>query len=175
MYNLRTNYLRIFQICKDSLYQHFVSGHNFNVYWHAPKMSDLEVVSLSITADVVGIFSENLLFSVLKTDYSCAFPNLVHRITYNRRRKKLQPYIAQVAVRMSELVNPSNNLYVLDSMPLPICETIRFPRNKFRTNIADIQPSPGYHASHRKHYYGWDATPIQITNGCLRESNAFCG
>lgn len=61
MYNLRTNYLRIFQICKDSLHQHFVSGHNFNVYRHAPKMADLEVVSLSITADVVGIFSENCI------------------------------------------------------------------------------------------------------------------
>lgn len=154
MYNLLTNYQRIFQICKDSLNHYLVSNHNFTAYRYPAKMSDLEVISLSITAEVLGIGSENLLFSILKTDYKSKFPHLIHRTNYNRRRRKLQPYISQVAQRIGQLIDPQPSLYILDSIPLPICQPIRIPRCKINKNDSECLPSRGYHASHKQYYYG---------------------
>lgn len=117
-------------------------------------MSDLEVISLSITAEVLGIGSESLLFSILKTEYLSKFPHLIQRTNYNRRRRKLQPYISQVAQRVGQLIDPQPALYILDSIPLPICQPFRIPRCKINKNEPECLPSRGYHASHKQYYYG---------------------
>ena len=53
-------------------------------------MSDLEIITLSITSECLGIDSENLLWCKIKKDYSKYFPNLIHRTRYNARRKTLR-------------------------------------------------------------------------------------
>ena len=54
-----------------------------------PKFSDLEVISLSLTAEALGIDSENYLFHKLSKEYSADFYNLISRRQYNQRRKLL--------------------------------------------------------------------------------------
>ena len=44
---------------------------NLKSYSHKPKMSDLEVISLAITAECLSIDSENLLFSLNCIELRC--------------------------------------------------------------------------------------------------------
>ena len=53
-----------------------------------PRFSDLEIVSLSITSEAMGIDSECLLFAKLN-EYRNEIPNLISRRQYNDRRKLL--------------------------------------------------------------------------------------
>ena len=51
-----------------------------------PIFSDLEIVSLSITSEAMGIDSVCLLFAKLN-EYRNEMPNLISRRQYNDRRK----------------------------------------------------------------------------------------
>ena len=51
-----------------------------------PRFSDLEIVSLSITSEAMGIDSECLLFAKLN-EYRNEMPNLISCRQYNDRRK----------------------------------------------------------------------------------------
>ena len=51
-----------------------------------PKMSDIEVVALSLTAEYMSIDSENAPFERLK---GCAIQNLLERSQFNKRRRIL--------------------------------------------------------------------------------------
>ncbi len=60
-----------------------------NIPWRgvAPKFSDLEVISLSLAAESIGIDRKSLLFSKLN-EYKDDFSSLISRRQYNDRRKR---------------------------------------------------------------------------------------
>ncbi|TQM49927.1 DDE family transposase [Arcticibacter tournemirensis] len=155
MHNLKTNFDKILEISKLALTEYMLADGNFFKYRNLPKLSDIEIVALSITSEALGIDSENLLFSKLRTEYSGEFPNLIDRSNYNRRRKRLQDYIALVAQPISEIINPDNHQFIIDSVPVPICQNVRISRTSICREDLHVQPSRGYHASHRLHYYGF--------------------
>ncbi|MDQ1090507.1 hypothetical protein QE390_005111 [Siphonobacter sp. SORGH_AS 1065] len=153
-YNLKTNYDKIFQICRSSLKWKLRKGDNLLVYGKPTKTSDFEIVTLSITAEILQITSKNTLFSVLKSDYPNWFSTLFHRSTYNRRCRKLQTYISRVAQSIAKQISLNNSIFILDSMPLPLCHQVRVYRNKTANKNNDIPPSHRYHASHKCSYFG---------------------
>lgn len=155
MHNLKTNFDKIFQICKTHLEEYIIDNDNFYNYPNMPKMSDIQIVTLSITAESLSIDSENLLFSKLKKDYSLDFPNLINRSNFNRRRKKLINYIAMVNQNIADTIEPSKDTYILDSMPIPICKNIRIKASKICKDDENVLPTTTYHASHKQYYYGF--------------------
>lgn len=95
---------------------------------------------MSITADVLQITSqrrpsENTLFSVLKSDYLCLFSTLFHRSTYNRKRRKLQPYIAAISQCIVKRISTDPITFILDSIPLLWCQNVRVHKNKIGKKI----------------------------------------
>ena len=96
MHNFKTNFDKFLRITKSALKDYLLPDGNFKHYHHLPHFSDIEVVTLAITAEVLGIDTEKLLFSKLKKDYSKDSPTLPHRCNFNRRRKKLNAYIALI-------------------------------------------------------------------------------
>ena len=89
MHNIKSNFGKILEITKSIFADSLDPDGNFTHYPNKPKMSDIEVVALSCTAEALAIDSENWLFSKLKSDYATEFPNLIERSNFNRRRKKL--------------------------------------------------------------------------------------
>ena len=69
-------------------------------------MSDCQIIALAITGKTLGIDSENYFWGKLKSDHAEDFPNLIDRSNFNRRRKRLYPFIEQlnqsIAVRLDE-------------------------------------------------------------------------
>ncbi len=55
--------------------------------------TDLEIVSLALTAEYMALDSENWLFKKITSDDSSAFPYPIDRTGYNSRTRQLFPVI----------------------------------------------------------------------------------
>jgi hypothetical protein len=73
MHNIKTNFDIIFDICKSIFKDAVLADDNFHRYSNKPKMSDLQLVALSLTTEPLSIDSENHLFNKLKHEYFDVF------------------------------------------------------------------------------------------------------
>lgn len=74
----------------DDLYQQFVLAsvsQRRNI--DTAKLSDSEIITLSICGDLIGIDSENAWYSFVKRNYRHLFPMLCSRTRFNRTRRAL--------------------------------------------------------------------------------------
>jgi hypothetical protein len=62
-------------------------------------------------------------------------------------------------------LEPNPSAHIIDSIPIPICENPRIYRTKICTGDAQVMPSNGYHASHKKHYFGFKLQLIITQKG----------
>ena len=79
MHNLPTIFAKYLEICKhfgDNLVNEKGNQPRRGV---VPRFSDLEVIALSLTAESIGIDSENNLFAKLFSEYHTQMPNLISR------------------------------------------------------------------------------------------------
>ena len=89
MHNIHTNFIKIIDVLKDIIGDQITETGNYSRRGSIPKFSDIEVIALSLTAECLGIDSENYLFSKLNKEYLDDFKNLISRRQYNDRRKLL--------------------------------------------------------------------------------------
>jgi hypothetical protein len=127
MHDLKAIYDKVKECILNTSKQYFVYGENSRFYPRLPKMSDLEVICLSIAAECTQIDSENLLWSKIQKDYPTMFSKLSHRTKFNRRRKQLRPIMSECLTSISELIhdNIADETLVIDSMPIPTCKLAR--------------------------------------------------
>ncbi|MCW0487205.1 IS982 family transposase, partial [Riemerella anatipestifer] len=83
-----------------------------------PKMSDLEVISLNITAEYLSIDSELQLFRKLPN----SLINKIERSVYNKRKRRLSLQTEQIRQRISMEFNEFEDIFIVDSMPMKVCE-----------------------------------------------------
>lgn len=155
MHNIKANFDKIFRVVKNILQEKTDENQNFKRRGTIPLFSDTEVVSLSLTAECLGIDSENLLFSKLNKEYRQDFVNLISRRQYNDRRKALFMVTENVREQMAKQLNEVTEVYAIDSMPLEICKLSRERRNKMGKEEQYSSPDKGYCASQKKYFYGY--------------------
>lgn len=88
MHNLKTNFDKILNITKSFFKDSIDSDGNCTFYPKKPKMSDCEIITLSLLGEAIGIDSENYLFGKLRSDHLQDFPNLIDRSRFNRKIKR---------------------------------------------------------------------------------------
>ncbi len=127
MYDLKVIYNKVKATVQSEAKEYFVFDDNYRNYPNKPKMSDLETVSLAITAECLQIDSENYLWSKLKKDYPKLFKGLPHRTNYNRRQRRLVDLISLCNHKLSDVLyeQKPNDTLIIDSMPIPICHIVR--------------------------------------------------
>lgn len=152
MHNLKNNFDKILEVIKSVGKEILDENGNFFKRSRLPKLSDVELVSLNLTAEYMGIDSENNLFIRLK---SVEFPNLIDRSGYNRRRRGLYIYIEQIRRLLANQFNEFEDIFVVDSMPLEICKLSRSQRSSICQQDLDLAPDKGYCASMKMSYYGY--------------------
>jgi len=159
MNNLNANYERILEvlqkISKDQL---------LDYQRRQPKMSDLELISLSLTAEFMGIDSESDLFRKLpKIIFS-----KIERNVYNRRRRKLTIHLDNIRLKLASHFNEFEDYFIVDSMPLEVCKLSRSSRSKICKEDAYAFPDKGYCASQSSHYYGYKLHAVCSVNGVFQ-------
>lgn len=170
MHDLYSNYTKIRTHVKDALKDNLVGQDNLSFYPNPPKMSDVEIISLSITAECLGIDSENLLFSKIKKDYSANFPNLIHRTRYNSRRKKLYRWIVYCADIWSEHISSDQDTFIIDSIPIPICKLSREKTSTVCRKDTDyLHATKGWNSADKQYFIGFKLHLITCVSGVYQE------
>ncbi len=95
-----------------------------------PKLSDLELISLSLTSEFMGIDSENDLFRKLPKSIS----SKIERSVYNKRRRRLSNNLNVIRLKLASYFNDFENYFIVDSMPLE-------KRNHSRNRLYVIYPN----------------------------------
>lgn len=138
---------------------------NFYFKPRKPKLSDLELISLIILAEFKSIDSEYQLFREIK-DFDIA--SKIDRSVYNRRKRKLFPFIEEIRLKMVEKFNDFENYFIVDSMPLEVCKLARSSRSKICKEVDYAIPNKGFCASQNLHFYGYKLHAVCSISGIFQ-------
>lgn len=159
MNNLGANYERILEVLRK------ISSETLLSYQRrVPRMKDLEVVSLSLTAEYMGIDSENHLFRLLPSFLS----EKIERSVYNRRKRKLSVKINEIRLKIAQSFNEFENYFIVDSMPLEICKISRSIRSKICKDEQYCFPNRGFCASQQMSFYGYKLHAVCSVRGIFQ-------
>ena len=158
MSNIVKNYFRALEV---------ISSLNFELEYKSDvgrkqKMSDLEVVALSLTAEFMSIDSENSLFKEINREQ---ISNLIERSQFNKRRRKLFFFLEEVRTKLASRFLEFEDYFIVDSMPLEICKFSRHRRIKICKNEFETAPSKGFCASQNNWFYGYKLHGVCSING----------
>lgn len=170
MHNIQTNFGRFYRICKEFYEGQSDPKGNLQFYPRTPKMSDLKIIALCCTMEALGIDSENLLWSKLKTDYPTWFSTLIDRSRFNRRRRRLEPLIQEVQQKIASLLEDQSKCMVIDSVPVPVVKMAREKTFKAFKKSFDSAPAKGYSAVSKSWFIGYKLHVVIFDNGVVQQS-----
>ena len=116
-----------------------------------PKLSNLELAALNLTAEYMMHNSELQLFNVIK---GTCLEDKIERSVYNKRRRKLFHYIENIRQCISAKFSHLSAVFIVDSAPIEICELCRAKRSTICATDT-IQPDFGYCSAKKMYYFGY--------------------
>jgi len=158
MSNITNNYLKFLEVI-NSLN---IDSGSLGRIGRKPKMSDIEVVALSLTAEFMSIDSENDLFRKVS---SAQIPNLIERSQFNKRRRKLFGFSEIIRLAMASRFTELEDYFIVDSMPLEICKTARQNRIRVCKENYGTAPEKGFCASQNTWFYGYKLHGVCTLSG----------
>jgi hypothetical protein len=145
-----------------------------------PKLSDSEVITISLFCELLGKTSEHDQIRFAEQWLTNFFPDIIDRSRYSRRLKSLTGSINNVRKKvLNEIILETTDIHIIDSTPIPIisfqraCHTPLFPEASF-----------GYCAARKMTYFGFklhlvvdsqgipihfDLTPANIADSRMTE------
>lgn len=150
----------------DDLYQQFVPvsvSQRRNVA--AAKMSDSEIITLSICGELIGIDSENAWYSFVKRNYRHLFPGICSRTRFNRSRRALLQVTELLRQKLSHAFPiPTSRYFVVDSFPLPVC---KFGRARYCRSFREDGANYGRCPSKKETYFGFKVHALITLEGYI--------
>jgi hypothetical protein len=126
-----------------------------------PKLSDLELVALTMTAEYMSINSELQLF---RSIYGSILEHKIERSVFNKRRRMLFPYFEKIRMVLSGKFSGFTDVFVVDSTPVEICKISRAMRSGI-CSTEQIRPAFGYCAAQKTRYFGFKLHAVCDKNG----------
>jgi hypothetical protein len=162
MSNLETTYIKMLEVL------HQIEPKNYFLSQiRKPKLTDKQLLALSLAAESLGIDSERYLFKRLPT----SLKELIERSVYNRRRRALTPYLVRLRERIAEQIIPFEDYHIVDSMPLEIAKFSRAKRSTVCCEHIQLAPNFGYCAAQKTHYYGYKFHGVCTVQGVFKHFN----
>ena len=159
MSNLECSYTKIL-----SVLQQLNDESNFLNQIRIPKLSDIKLISLILTAEYLNIDSERDLFRKLPP----ILFDQIDRSVYNRRKRGLFFYIESLREQMAAHMTADEDHFIIDSMPLEVCRISRAGRSTVCTENVDTAPNHGYCASQNMRYYGYKLHAVCSVDGVFK-------
>jgi hypothetical protein len=169
MHDLFAMYNKTYAIASEFFEDDVDENGNFQKSPRRPKMNDLQIIALAITTESACIDSENLLFSKLNCDYKERFGPLVHRTSFNRRRRKLAPQTMELIKRIAMVIDAKSDINIVDSMPWPIAKNSREGSLKICKENPEKAPAKGYSAVDRTFYIGYKLHLLSNEHGVVQD------
>jgi hypothetical protein len=160
MNNFATKYEKILEILKG-----IETKSNFLNQIRRPRLSDIELIAIDLTAEWLSIDSEYQLFRTLPTFLS----SKIERSVYNRRRRKLFFVKESIRKALADKLIGDEDYFIVDSMPLEICKLSRSSRITICKEDYLTSPSKGYCASQKLHFYGYKLHAVCSATGVFSD------
>ena len=130
------------------------------------KLSDSEIITINIVGELLTIDSKKAFFGLLRREYKVLFPKLGDRTRFNRTKRNLHAVIREIREHISLFIQcQSNNIRVIDSMPIPVCE---FGRAHF-SKCFKGEASYGRCRSKKETYFGFKFHALTTVYGFLTD------
>lgn len=165
MHDLETNYEKFHNLTKTFFHKELNEEGNFHFYPNPPKLSDSQVISLALCQEALGIDSEHYFWQKLRSDYEFLGDSLPHLTCYNRRRKNLASSIHQLTERISQVLNEGEDVWLVDSIPIPVCKISREHQTKVCREHFESAPDKGYSPILQQHYIGYKLHLVTSAKG----------
>jgi len=159
MNNLSANYERVLEVLRK------ISKDDLLTYQRrAPKLKDLELISLALTAEFMSIDSENHLFRQIPETIKCK----IERSVYNRRKRRLANTINDLRMKIAGSFNEFEKFFIIDSMPVEVCKLSRSRTSKICKDAEYCYPNRGFCASQQMHFYGYKLHAVCSVSGVFQ-------
>lgn len=130
------------------------------------KLSDSEIITISIVGEVLTIDSEKAWFYFVKKNFQDLFPNTCDRTRFNKTKRNLYKVILEIQKYFSSLpMFKDDDTRIIDSMPIPICKLGRACFNKLFKDISTYS----YCASKKETYFGLKLHALVTANGLITD------
>jgi len=159
MNNFKANYNKILEVLKS-----ITEKEQFLKQKRKPKLKDIELIAMNLTAEYMSIDSECQLFREITVD----FKNKIERSVYNRRKRKLFFAIEFIRNELSNKFTEFENYFVVDSMPLEVVKLSRSNSSKICKEEFYSSPNRGFCASQNMHYYGYKIHAVCSIEGVFK-------
>lgn len=150
----------------DELYRQFAPSeviHRRHVL--DAKLSDSEIITISICGELAGIDSENAWFSFVKKNYRHLFPQLCSRSRFNRTRRALMQTTELLRQKMiSAFPIPFSPYFIIDSFPLAVC---KFGRARYCRSFRGYGADYGKCPSKKETYFGYKVHALVTLEGYI--------
>lgn len=158
------NFIQNYEIILKHIQSLNVSVNNF-LQVRKPKLGNLELIAMNLTAEYMGIHSECQLFRDISNTF---LVSLIERSVYNRRKRALFHQIELVRRCLVKDFNEFEDIFIIDSMPLEVCKNARATRSKICRELEYAQPSKGYCAAQKSYYFGYKLHGVCSISGVFQ-------
>lgn len=155
------NFIQNYEIILKNLQELPVDSQCF-VQIRKPKLSNIELIAMNLTAEYMSIDSECQLFRTISNSY---LDDLIERSVYNRRKRKLFSLTEQIRQKLACSFNQFEDYFMVDSMPLEVCKNARAGRSSICKDQEYCYPDKGFCASQKLYYYGYKLHGICSVSG----------
>ncbi|SHH94832.1 hypothetical protein SAMN02745196_02004 [Clostridium collagenovorans DSM 3089] len=85
------------------------------------KLSDSEIITISLVGEIATIDSENAWFNFVKKNFKELFPKIGDRTRFNRTKRNLYTLIKEIQSKFVEISQlAKSSVRIVDSMPIPV-------------------------------------------------------
>ena len=158
------NFLSSYELILKTLEKLAVNFEPF-VQLRRPKLNNMSIIALALTAEYMSIDTECQLFRVLEGTYLF---NLIERSVYNRRKRHLCGVLEEVRQRLVHFLTQEEDYFIIDSMPIDICKWNRANRCKICQDDYYCLPDIGYQASKKVYGFGYKLHVVCSSIGVIQ-------
>lgn len=131
------------------------------------KLSDPEIITISLCCELAGIDSENTWFSFVKKNYCHLFPKIGSRSRFNRTRRALLQTAKLLRQKMLSAFSntiPFSRYFIIDSFPLAVC---KFARARYCKSFPSYGADYGKCPSKKETYFGYKVHALITLEGYI--------
>ena len=129
------------------------------------KLSDSEIITISICGELSGNDSENGWYNFVKKNYRYLCPELCCRSKFNRKRRDLLQVTELIREKLFQFFNVgSHDYYIVDSFPLEVC---KFGRAHFCRSFKSDGANYGKCPSKKETYFGFKVHALITLDGFI--------
>lgn len=129
------------------------------------KLSDSEIITISLCGELVGVDSENAWYSFVKKNYRHLFPDLCSRSRFNRTRRALLQTTELLRQKFSSaFMMPYSRFFIVDSFPLAVC---KFGRARYSRTFRGLGADYGKCPSKKETYFGYKVHAMVTLEGYI--------